>query len=106
VKDAKTAAPAAGAPPTASGWSVPKNWAPIKATRWRSSGSAWRLKIAASRVARKAEEDHTKIKQAKEWREEKKKTKNEKKKREKAAGAKSGKDGAGDDGSKKTQSRG
>lgn len=100
VKDAKTAAPAAGAPPTASGWSVPKTGA-NKGDQMEELRERLAAKIAASRVARKAEEDHTKIKQAKEWREEKKKTKNEKKKREKAAGAKSGKDGAGDDGSKK-----
>tara|TARA_B110000977_G_scaffold172040_1_gene224116 strand:+ start:4200 stop:5600 length:1401 start_codon:yes stop_codon:yes gene_type:complete len=77
----------AGAPPTTSGWSVGESGG----DRLGELRERLAQKIAASRVARKAEEDQEKIVKAKEWREEKKKTKTEKKKKEKAEERKKGK---------------
>ena len=75
TKGAKDAAPAAGAPPTAAGWSLGDGGGGDRLEELRLRLKA---KIEASRVARKAEETAEKAAKAREWREKKKKTKAEK----------------------------
>lgn len=86
----KPPATPAGAPPTANGWSVDS----AGGNRLEELRERLQAKIAASRVARKAEESQEKAAKAKEWREEKKKAKAERKRKEKAdAKASGGADG-------------
>ena len=64
--------PAAGAPPTAAGWSLGDG---AGGDRLEELRLRLKAKIEASRVARKAEETAEKAAKAREWREKKKKTK-------------------------------
>lgn len=93
----KPPATPAGAPPTANGWSVDS----AGGNRLEELRERLQAKIAASRVARKAEESQEKAAKAKEWREEKKKAKAERKRKEKADAKASARANGADDAKKK-----